>query len=191
MHYRVWRQIAAAVLVVGSMAVTVQPRALGPQTTASKAAASAPAQAARQVVRLRLMVNGQEIAKIATPSGTMATVSTDGGEKLGLMPVAAANRVTLTVSVRDPATGKFKTVRQHSLERSRPAKVGTDRTTLEVEWLQTSEITAPAPRIAASAGACSECCVSCDGRTICACEISTSCGYCCCRNTCECMWATQ
>ncbi len=190
MPYRTAARITA-ILIVGALMASVQPTPAALRSTVRQVPGKTPAQAVRPTVRLRLMVNGQEIAKISTPSGTMATVATDGGEKLGLTPVAAANRITLTVSVRDPATGKFKTVRQLSLERSRPAKVGTDRTALEVEWLQTSEVTAPAPRVAAPTSQCSECCVSCDGRSICACEVSTSCGYCCCRSQCECGWANQ
>ena len=165
--------LVVGILTTGAAGAIVVGRPTSPQGTPA------------HVVKLRLTAGGQDVATLATPSGVMATVSMDGGETLGLTPVVRNDTVALTVTLKDPVTGEFRVVGQYSLERNKATDVHTERTPLEVEWLETT----PAPPLATRevpAAPCSVCCVVCDGRAICACEVSTICGYCCCKETCGC-----
>lgn len=169
--------LAAVVLgtvIFGMSDGSVATRRAGPQGTVT------------QVVKLRLAIGGREIAIISTPNATMATLSTDGGEGLGLTPVVKGDRVELTVAVEDPSTREFTVVGRHMLERHKPVEVGTGRTPLEVEWVDAAQVSISAAGAALSMAPCSTCCVVCGGRSICACEVSTDCGYCCCKETCGC-----
>ncbi len=168
--------VSAALLVAGSIGVTVatrpKPRRQDPP---------------RLVVRLALTADGQDIATLSTPSGTMATMAVEGGEEVGLTPDVEGNRVTLAVSVKNPATGEFTVVGRYTLHRNQPADVSTPHTRLQVEWLETVDMTVSAlTNVTPQNGPCSTCCIVCDGKTICACEVNTSCGYCCCPEHCSC-----
>lgn len=137
-----------------------------------------------QVVKLRLTANGTDLATISTPNGTPATMSREAGEFISLTPTVRADSVELMVAVKDPATGEMNVVGRYSLTRKVPLDVSTGQTRLAVEWLQTTTVTVAAP--ASGTAPCTTCCVICDGTTFCACEVSTSCGHCCCREMCGC-----
>ncbi len=165
---------AVALLLTGAVAGTVTTRR--PEK----------ARPAIQVVRLRLIADGKELARISTPGGAMATMSRENGEAIGLTPSVQDDGVTLTVAVKDPATGEFKIVGRYPLVRHVPVDVSTERTPLAVEWLETT-IATPVAGGVSGAGPCTVCCVICDGITLCACEVTTSCGHCCCKEACGCM----
>ncbi len=136
-----------------------------------------------QIVKLRLLVDGKELATISTPHGTTATMSREGGEVIGLTPSMQVDGLSLTVTVNDAVTGDLKLVGRYSLSRNAPIDVSTERTPLIVEWLETTTL---ATAGTASAAPCRTCCVICDGITFCACEVTTSCGHCCCKDACGC-----
>ncbi len=137
-----------------------------------------------QVVRLRLIVDGKELARISTPDRVMATMRREGGEAIGLMPSVEIDGIGLSVLVQDETTGQFVEVGRYSLARNVPIDVSTSRTALSVEWLETTANTAPGG--GASNAPCTVCCITCENITLCACEVTTSCGHCCCKDTCVC-----
>jgi hypothetical protein len=140
-----------------------------------------------QLVTLRLAAEGTELARISTLSGVMATMSREGGEQIGLTPSVQADGIGLTVAVRNATTGEFTIVGRYSLVRNVPTDVSTERTTLTVEWLETTTVTPAAGAAPAGTAPCTTCCIVCDGTTFCACEVTTNCGHCCCKETCGCV----
>jgi hypothetical protein len=138
-----------------------------------------------RVIKLRVLSGDREVAKLGVRNGATARVSGNDAEVLYLTPSLTANGVELVVAAGPVGGGAANAavVGRYSLTFSLAVDVGTARTSLQIEWLDTTSGPATAP----GSPSCRECCLTCDGWTMCACEVIMPCGRCCCPDTCGCL----
>ncbi len=119
-------------------------------------------------------------------NGGMATLSVPDGPKLGLVPVLDGDKVALTLVAitpvgTEPGNESATVTGKIALEFAQPVPVPGAPKPLTITWDGTSPATpAAADPPNQTQGKCSRCCVYCGDQLICACQVITECGSCCC-----------
>ena len=137
----------------------------------------------RDLVSFTLQVGQDTTARVGVLNGGMATVRVPGDLKIGLVPTINGSRVTLRV-FEITATGgtsdgeAARYVSTTVLDRGQVARVTAGPFPFSIEWDATRPAGPEPP--AGTEGPCTRCCVTCDDLTICACEVTHTCGSCCC-----------
>lgn len=131
-------------------------------------------------VSLQLWQADTVVAHVRLATGVDGTVAVEGGESLRLTPSLESS--VLAVGVR--RTGAVPLTARDSPERLLRFK-GSQRVPIPgsafaIEWLAGEAVGSGA----AKPTACSRCCITCTGVTVCACSVNMSCGGCACDRGC-------
>jgi hypothetical protein len=134
----------------------------------------------RVPVRLQLWYADTVVAQVRLATGVDGTLTVEGGESLRLTPslqfgvleVGVRRIGTVPLTARDSLDGllRFKG----------SERVAIPGSALAVEWLAGEAVGSGA----AKPTACSRCCITCTGVTVCACSVNMSCGGCACDRGC-------
>ena len=137
------------------------------------------------VLTLQLTIDSTKVARVSVPDAGAARISSDAGDTVVLTPRLRREEVELTVGIQSRAVdsvGAPLPSGAYVLAVARPTRVVTRSMAFDVEWVETRSVS----NSTVANGPCSECCITCDGLTYCACEVTTPCGRCCCPDTCGC-----
>jgi hypothetical protein len=158
----------------------------GPAAQGAGTAFAVPISADRIV--LRVEVDGGPAGTAAQLNGGLIRVAVVAGPHLGLVPVlrGALLEVSVLRLVRTTVGGAESVAElgRVTLSQLSPAVVTAEGLTLTLTWLATRPPAGPLAPL--SEGECQSCCITCEGRTLCACEVEMSCGRCCCPQACGC-----
>lgn len=142
-----------------------------------------PVQRQNQVVTLSVSVGGRSPATLSVQVGSKATISLTSEGTLALVPSVNTGELTLEIlelTSRDPeAWAPSATLTLLPGGRGQFVRFGTS---LEVGWLGESSA---APENVTPTEDCTQCCVTCETITYCACKVVTICSYCCCLQCCH------
>jgi hypothetical protein len=141
-----------------------------------------------QVISLRIVAAGRT-ATVKVLNHGCVTIRTDTKQEIALAADVLADSAGVGLRVWAPPTGETAACDKGTPLSSQRLAAGSRVSftargvALEAEWLSTKAVTLTVP---AGNGPCTQCCVTCDGFTWCACEVVTTCGRCCCPNACGC-----
>jgi hypothetical protein len=142
-------------------------------------ASIAGAQAGKATITLRLTVGDTAPIVAKGVEGGPMRLALPDGTRLQFIP--SLNEGALEVTIRDEEAAdetKARVLRLDHADGAFDAEHG-----IQIDWLATD-----GPPIGESGlrEPCTTCCVTCDGYTVCACEVTMSCGHCCCPSACTC-----
>ena len=147
-------------------------------------AGSSPGRAASQEPRtavvLRVQVGERVVGVVKVRSGERAFLTFGDGTRLALSPELNGGRLQLLV--RDISLSEQSESLVFAMGFGEPVVINSAHA-LSVEWLKTDTAL---PMGATDDDPCRTCCITCDGFTLCACEVLMSCGHCCCKSACTC-----
>ena len=139
------------------------------------------------VVELTLLVDHSTPATIHVRAGERATVGSANGTMIALVPTiqesALGLRVVRLFTNADGSEGEVA-VGRYRVEEGSAQRIETHDIAIDVTW--TGIVPEQVPAGPVQNGPCFECCVVCDGQTVCACWVVTPCGRCCCPQSCAC-----
>jgi len=133
---------------------------------------------------LRVNVGEHSPALLKVRSGEQALLGLADGTRLALSPVLNDGVVELVV--RDAALS-VESEGQVFMIRLAGSVIIDAVHAVSVEWLG---LDGSAPKETLDDEPCKTCCVTCEGVTLCACEVLMSCGHCCCAAACTCEWGS-
>ena len=171
------RAISATVLILGTFGTPAHPN-----EWSSRPASERPA-----IVGLRVGVDGKTPARVRIPAGQRATIGIPSKGTLGLTPFVVESAIELEVVETLEASGEGTSaiVARLQLRLGETAVVDASFMHLEIEWIEL--IPSPGKGLTQQpAGPCTVCCVYRDSQWLCACEVRTPCGNCCCPTACAC-----
>lgn len=149
----------------------------------SLAGVKQPVQPQNQVVTLSVTVDGRSPATLSVRVGDKATISLGSDSTLALVPAVNAGELSLEIlalASRDPETwAPASTLTLLPGGRGQFVQFGTP---LEIRWLSESSA---APENVTPTEDCTQCCVTCETITYCACKVVTICYDCCCWQCCH------
>ena len=139
------------------------------------------------VVCLRVVADRESPADMWVRAGQQATVGVRGGLTVGLTPMLRGEVIDLVV-VRladESGGGEPEETAKFVMRLGDVVELDVASMHLAVQWTELRQ-PATASDGLSPAGPCITCCVECDGRLKCACQVTTECGSCCCPNYCGC-----
>lgn len=171
---------------LGLVALVVTLPLVGGATRQGGGASSIPV--SRDVLSFTATTVSGEEAHFRVLNGGMATFSLIDGPKLGLVPLIAGDRITLTLMDivpigSEPGNEAVRVTGKLTLDLGQPVQVPGAPRPLTLTWDATNP-TSPltSDPLLQPQSPCSRCCVFCNDTLICACSVTTSCGSCCCAN---------
>jgi hypothetical protein len=139
------------------------------------------------VIGLQVAVDGKSRSRLRTPAGQQATIGIPGKGTVGLTPLVRGSVLELVVveAPEDIEGGNARELARLELRLGEVVAVESSIMHAEIEW---SELLPREAReeTAEPQGPCTVCCVYCDNKWQCACDVQTPCGQCCCATACAC-----
>jgi hypothetical protein len=135
-------------------------------------------------IALTIALPGGAEARVGVLNGGLVRVTPKGLATIGLLPVLAGTEVVLTVVVVTPRSGgeAVRQVGTITLTAGQPRLVAAAGVAFMVTL---TDVRPPAPASPNLTG-CIICCLTCNGVTVCGCEVVMDCGRCCCPDGCGC-----
>jgi len=168
-----WAAVAGCGLLAVALAPTVHSRptpVVAPQA---------------KIIVLDLTVDGRSPFHVAVPEGSAARMGVAGGPSLELTPRTSGDALDLEVVdvAINPGTGEEtrSTIERLRLERGVPATFQVGATSIAALWV---DIKTSLKRQAVT-DECTQCCITCQQVTVCACSVECICGKCCCQQCCD------
>jgi len=142
-------------------------------------ASIAGAQSEKATITLRLTVGDTAPIVAKGVEGAPMRLALPDGTRLQFIPALIEGALEVTIREEEAADGaKDQVLRLDEARGAFDVEHG-----IQIDWLSTD--VSPISQ-AGFRGPCATCCVTCDGLTMCACEVTMICGHCCCPDTCTC-----
>jgi len=137
------------------------------------------AQSEKATITLRLTVGDSAPIVAKGVEGTAMRLGLPEGTWLEFIPALVDGALEVTIREEEAADGaRDQVLRLDQAQGAFDVEHG-----IQIDWLSTD---ARPIGEAGLRGPCTTCCVTCDGHTFCACEVTMSCGHCCCPDSCTC-----
>jgi len=131
-------------------------------------------------VSLQLWQADTVVAQVRLATGVDGTVTVEGGESLRLTPFLQSGVVAVRVRRTDADGLPARNTPEALLGFEASQRVAIPGSAFAIEWLAGEAVgSSPVKRTA-----CSRCCVTCAGVTVCACSVNMACGGCACNQGC-------
>jgi hypothetical protein len=138
-----------------------------------------------KIIVLDIAVDGRSPFHLAVPDGSAAKMAVAGGPRLELIPRTSSDALDLEVVdvAIKPVTGEEtrSTVDRLRLDRGVAATFQVGATSIAVLW---ADVKTGSKRQAVT-DECTQCCITCQQVTVCACAVECICGKCCCPQCCD------
>lgn len=139
---------------------------------------------------LKVSINGAEPAILKILIGERATISVESGRTIGFTAYERDSGVELLLQEVDSgASGGWREVMRLTPAPTTPASVIVGNVEVVLQ-LMPGPVSTNDHRVNLN-GPCTTCCVFCEGKTYCACQVVTACASCCCPSACACDEPTQ